>query len=85
MSPTLVESFPFPAPHQLLLKDPVVAQPRVSLSFAPPTSHRFISREERWVAQLAHMASQHHCSEYNRMKFGPKGQFLSYYCLGSTE
>lgn len=73
MSPTLVESFPFPAPHQLLLKDPTIAQPRVSLSFAPPANHRLLSREERCVAQLAHLASQHHSSEYSRMKFGPKG------------
>jgi hypothetical protein len=71
---SLVETFPFPPPHQILVKDGVVAPPRVSITFAPPpTLHRLTSVEERLAAQLAHLASQHQSSEYNRMKFGPQG------------
>ncbi|KAI0940672.1 hypothetical protein AcW1_003806 [Taiwanofungus camphoratus] len=49
----------------------------------PAGSHRDsheISVEEKptFVTQLSLLASQHHASEYNRLKFGPKGSPLTY-------
>lgn len=73
---SLVETLPFPPPHQITVKDAAVGsqQPRISFNLAtPPDFHRTPSREEQWAAQLSHLASQHHTSEYNRTKFGPQG------------
>jgi hypothetical protein len=71
---SLVETFPFPPPHQIVVKDGVVT-PRVSVTFTPPPPlSRQISLEERWAAQLAHLASQHQNSDYNRIKFGAQGK-----------
>jgi len=74
---SLVETFPFPHPHQIVVKDGGRDPAGVShfrtphqLSVAPT------SLEERWVAQLAHLASQHQNSDYNRIKFGPQGKPL---------
>jgi hypothetical protein len=70
---SLVETFPFPPPHQILVKDGVVVPPHISVAFSSPSTSRPISLEERWAAQLASLASQHQMSDYNRMKFGPQG------------
>ena len=87
---SLVDTFPFPPPHQILVKDGVVIPPRISIPFPQPTLQRPISLEERWAAQLAYLASQHQSSDYNRIKFGPQGaspkngllSFGSYYVPG---
>ena len=67
---SLVDTFPYPPPHQFPVRDGVVVP--VSISFVP-TLNRPMSLEERWATQLANLASQHHTSEYNRLKFGPQG------------
>ncbi|EMD32116.1 hypothetical protein CERSUDRAFT_127009 [Gelatoporia subvermispora B] len=36
------------------------------------------AQDDALVAQLVHLASQHHTSEYNRLKFGPEGAPLAY-------
>src|SRR5882762_830039 len=78
---SLVDTFPYPPPHRILVNDAVVTPPRVSITFAPP---RPISIDERWAAQLAHLASQHQNSDYNRIKFGPRGTSQVLY-LGSRD
>ncbi|KAH8119472.1 phosphatases II [Phellopilus nigrolimitatus] len=45
----------------------------------PQDGPPLVSARERLLAtQLAHLASQHHASEYNRLKFGPKGSPIAY-------
>lgn len=76
---SLVETLPFPAPHQILVRDVVAPQPCIPFNFtSPPDFKRALSMEEQWAVQLSHMASQHQTSEYNRIKFGPQGTLYIY-------
>ncbi|KAH7108197.1 phosphatases II [Auriculariales sp. MPI-PUGE-AT-0066] len=50
-----------------------------AMSQTAPWQPGYISQEERArAAQLAHLASQHQLSDYNRLKFGLKGAPFSY-------
>ncbi|KAI0745117.1 protein-tyrosine phosphatase-like protein [Earliella scabrosa] len=44
----------------------------------PQALHSITPHEESLIAQLGRLASQHHASEYNRLKFGPRGSPLLY-------
>ncbi|KAG1742179.1 hypothetical protein EDB19DRAFT_1850616 [Suillus lakei] len=73
MTSTLVEHIPAPPPAQfdpsVLLKHPQ-SQPK-SLIQSKVTI-------QPWVTQLAHLASQYHLSEYNRIKYGHRGCPIPY-------
>ncbi|EJD52708.1 phosphatases II [Auricularia subglabra TFB-10046 SS5] len=46
---------------------------------AAPWQAGYVSQEEKdRAAELAYLASQHHTSDYNRLKFGPKGAPFAY-------
>lgn len=46
---------------------------------AAPWQAGYVSQEEKdKAAELAYLASQHHTSDYNRLKFGPKGAPFAY-------
>ncbi|KZV95148.1 phosphatases II [Exidia glandulosa HHB12029] len=46
---------------------------------AAPWQTGYVSQDDREkAAALAHLASQHHTSDYNRLKFGPKGAPFAY-------
>ncbi|KAI0717226.1 protein-tyrosine phosphatase-like protein [Cerioporus squamosus] len=47
-------------------------------SHQPPDNHSSAPHEDPVVAQLSQLASQHHASEYNRLKFGSNGSPLLY-------
>ncbi|KAH9940524.1 phosphatases II [Epithele typhae] len=51
--------------------------PTVPTPDAPPWSSSS-PREDALVAELSRLASQHHASEYSRLKFGPNGSPLAY-------
>ncbi|RDX50030.1 phosphatases II [Lentinus brumalis] len=44
----------------------------------PQNIHSIATHEDPVVPQLSQLASQHHASEYNRLKFGSKGSLLLY-------
>ncbi|OJA15870.1 hypothetical protein AZE42_11011 [Rhizopogon vesiculosus] len=73
MTSTLVESIPALPPTQfdssVLLKYPQ-SQPRPLVQSKVAT--------EPWATQLAHLASQHHLSEYSRIKYGHRGCPIPY-------
>ncbi|KAH7923949.1 phosphatases II [Leucogyrophana mollusca] len=79
MSSTLVEAMPPPPPGQFLVRD-AYSVPRASVPAGPPRHllHHPNVVQEPWVVQLAHLASQHHLSEYNRMKYGHQGCPVAY-------
>ncbi|GJJ06169.1 hypothetical protein Clacol_000358 [Clathrus columnatus] len=52
--------------------------PRNLPSPTPQFNEQVPSGERILVSQLAHLASQHHTSEYNRLKFGPGGCSMTY-------
>ncbi|KAH7908611.1 phosphatases II [Hygrophoropsis aurantiaca] len=78
MAATLVEAMPPPPPSQFLLRD-AHALARIAPT-APPRHllHRPSISVDVWVTQLAPLASQHHLSDYNRMKYGHSGCPVAY-------
>ncbi|KAM5543103.1 hypothetical protein V8D89_002977 [Ganoderma adspersum] len=57
-----------------IASEPLPTYPQTSNS--RPTNHS--THEDALISQLSPLASQHHASEYNCMKFGPKGCPLAY-------
>ncbi|KAG1812602.1 uncharacterized protein BJ212DRAFT_1569660 [Suillus subaureus] len=73
MTPTLTERIPPPPPAQF--------HPSVILKHPQPQPKSPIQSKvaiQPWVAQLAHLASQYHLSEYNRIKYGHRGCPIPY-------
>ncbi|KAG8781936.1 hypothetical protein FRC15_007838 [Serendipita sp. 397] len=61
--------------HQHELLTPQQLMQLASIERAEPETDPFILRT---AAQLSWLASQHHTSEYNQLKFGPKGAPVAY-------
>ncbi|TDL25978.1 phosphatases II [Rickenella mellea] len=80
----LLATHPPPQRSLMLPPQPLLTpqqEPHYDTFDAVPSSSRMahISNEEKQLAsQLAHLASQHHASEYNRLKFGPSGSPITY-------
>ncbi|KAF8504125.1 hypothetical protein JB92DRAFT_2969022 [Gautieria morchelliformis] len=74
MTQVLVSSLPMPLvsppPEEVGRSLP---QQQLQLSASP-----VCMEEKRMASQLAYLASQHHASEYNRLKFGPSGAPIMY-------
>ncbi|KAG1851688.1 phosphatases II [Suillus subluteus] len=73
MTPTLVHSIPSPPPAQF--------HPAVLLKHPQSQPNSLIQSNvaiQPWVTQLAHLASQYHLSEYNRIKYGHRGCPIPY-------
>ncbi|KAG1800523.1 hypothetical protein EV424DRAFT_1587116 [Suillus variegatus] len=69
MTPTLVDPIPTPPPAQF--------HPNVILKQPKSLIHSKVAIQP-WVAQLTHLASQYHLSEYNRIKHGHRGCPIPY-------
>ncbi|THH08152.1 hypothetical protein EW145_g2895 [Phellinidium pouzarii] len=65
----------FPAPELPVSMQMPAPVPSQSLLDAPISA---AAQERLLAAQLAHLASQHHASEYSRLKFGMKGSPVAY-------
>ncbi|RPD63775.1 phosphatases II [Lentinus tigrinus ALCF2SS1-6] len=76
MATAIVDVRPVPSPASELPFARRVASGRASSQTRETTE--ITSHEDPVVAQLSRLASQHHASEYNRLKFGPKGSPLPY-------
>ncbi|KAI9066623.1 phosphatases II [Trametes sanguinea] len=70
---------PQPCPRRV---SRVASEPLPEQTAYAPTSHDAPSKDhdsdDPVIEQLGRLASQHHASEYNRLKFGPKGSPLVY-------
>ncbi|KZT27984.1 phosphatases II [Neolentinus lepideus HHB14362 ss-1] len=71
MSSTLVETFETRPSSVEVAQWRAVGQQGAYPGLTPQLE--LVTPEERLAAQIYHLASQHHMSEYNRQKFGPQG------------
>ncbi|EPQ57374.1 phosphotyrosine protein phosphatases II [Gloeophyllum trabeum ATCC 11539] len=78
MSSTLIETFETRPAFAEVAQWQASAEQGASLLLTPQVEVQVPSPEERLAAQIYHLASQHHTSEYNRAKFGPLGSPAPY-------
>ncbi|PIL34093.1 hypothetical protein GSI_03804 [Ganoderma sinense ZZ0214-1] len=81
MVATVLEPRPIPSSSHPRRISRIASEPLPShtpTSNSRPSNHSTTPREDALISQLGPHASQHHTSEYNCMKFGPKGCPLAY-------
>ncbi|KAI8969578.1 hypothetical protein BD414DRAFT_503071 [Trametes punicea] len=78
MSTAVLDSHPQPSPRRIsrVASEPLPDQAARGTSLDPPTNH--FEPEDPLIAQLGRLASQHHASEYSRLKFGANGSPVAY-------
>ncbi|KAI1796336.1 phosphatases II [Ganoderma leucocontextum] len=81
MVTTVLEARPIPATYNPRRISRIASEPlpnQTKTSNSRPAYHSTTPREDALISQLGPLASQHHASEYHRVKFGPKGSPLGY-------
>ncbi|TBU22851.1 phosphatases II [Dichomitus squalens] len=79
MANTLLDSRPISGSSSPRRISRVASEPQpAQASNSHQRPHSISPREDALIAQLGPLASQHHASEYNRLKFGPNGSPLAY-------